>query len=179
MGRRVVMAAAAATGGALWVVKAAAVLAGRDQPAHLFEVAPVAFALVALLLALEVPSPRGRRTPLVLAVVAVLSSTLAAAWDLAAGDVLGPAMMLGILAMVGALGVAGRRLRRDDAARRVPRWAVGIAVATVPAIVAGGALSVVTDERALEVPVLLLGLAWIAFAPVLLREPVTTVPVDR
>lgn len=170
MGRRVVMAAAAAVGGALWVGKAGAILAGRQQPDHLFETAPVAFALVALVLSLEIRPAAARRVPLALAVVALLSSVLAAGWDLVTGEVLGPALMLGVLTMLVGLGLAGRRARGGRYGDRVPRWAVGIAVATVPLVVAGGVLAMRTTERALEVPILLLGLAWLALAGIVLQD---------
>lgn len=162
MGRRVVTAAAAATGGVLWTVKAAAVLAGAGQPPHLFELAPAAFAVVALLLARAHTTGGGRRLPVALGVVAVAASALAAAWALATGEVLGPAMMLGIIAMLASLGLTGRSLRRGGRHPVVARTALALAVGTVPAVLVGGALSLL-DERLLELPILVVGAGWIAF----------------
>lgn len=168
MRRSVGTAAAAAAGGFLWAVKAAAVLAGAEQPPYLFEVAPVAFATAALLLSLELPDAE-RRTPQVLAAVAVASTAAAAVSAVAADGVWGPASLAGILLTLASLGLTGWRLDRRSPELRHPRWAFGIAVGTIPAVLAGGVLSTVTTERFLEVPILVLGLAWIVLGGLLSR----------
>lgn len=165
MARRAAMATSAAVGGAFWVIKAVAVLAGAAQPRSVFELAPLGFAVATLLLAFEL-RPGDRRAPVAVGVLAVVASAVAGGWDLLTGQVLGPALLTGVVGMLVALGLAGHRLRRADPEDRAARTALVLAVATVPIVVAGGALAVI-DERLLEVPILLLGLAWLAFAGVL------------
>lgn len=152
-------AAAALLGGSLWILKGGVILLGYDQPPHAFEVAPLLFALATVGLARRSPPSRARLGGVVLAAVGVVASLVAAVSSLATGDVVGPDLLVGVLATTAALVVLGIALRRRGAA--VGRYALLLGVGTVPAVVAGGALSFV-DERLLEVPIVALGLGWVA-----------------
>lgn len=159
------LAAAALVGGLLWVVKGAAILLGYGQPEHAFEVAPLMFALVTLGLARRVPP--ARRSGVVLAMTAVLGCVVAAVASIAAGDVLGPDLLMGVVTMTAALVIVGSALRRSGAAHGGVALLLG--VATIPAMLVGGAISAI-DERLLEVPVVAIGLVWIALGLALLRH---------
>lgn len=155
--RALFAASTAALGGALWVVKGASILVSGVQPPWLFELAPVFFAASCWGLA----STRGDRAlsagALCAAVLAVVLLMVDAA--AAGGAFLGVAM-LGVIAF---LLVFGWRVRR--------RWRAPLVlgVSIVPLVVVGGLLAIV-HERLLEVPLVLLGLGWIALGGVALRR---------
>jgi len=157
---------AALIGGLLWVFKAGAILLGHGQPEHVFEVAPLLFALVTLGLANWVPTSRARRVGIPLAVTAVLGCLVAAVWSVVAGNVLGPDLAIGMVTMTVALVISGLALLRSGAAVGGSPLLLGIA--TIPAILVGGALSTI-DERLLEVPILAIGLGWIVLGLAFLR----------
>lgn len=161
------LAAAALVGGLLWVVKGAAILLGYGQPEHAFEVAPLLFALVTLGLARWLPPDRARRFGVILAVTAVLGCLVAAVASIAAGDVLGPDLLTGVVTLTAALVIVGPALRRSSAA--LGGLALLLGMGTIPAMLVGGAISAI-DERLLEVPIVAIGLGWIAVGLALLRQ---------
>lgn len=161
------LAAASLVGGLLWVFKGGAILLGYGQPEHVFEVAPLLFALVTLALARSVPPSRARRSGVALALTAVLGCLVAAMSSVVAGNVLGPDLLTGVVSMTAALVVSGLALLRSRAALGGLAFALG--VGTIPAMLLGGALSTI-DERLLEVPVVAIGLIWIVVGIAFLRQ---------
>lgn len=158
---------AAILGGAMWIVKGGAILAERNQPPVVFAAAPALFALALVALHALV---RGRRERLeriggfsayVAAVLALMTAGAAlVTWN---GDM--PALFnatmgfstLFILVALVALGVVTRR-----AAVLRPPWhalPLALGILFVPLLLLGGLLSV-GDERLLEIPIVLLGVAW-------------------
>ena len=174
---------AATLGGAMWVGKGGAILAGRGQPPVAFEAAPALFALG--LLALHAAA-RGRpeRLERIGAWFAYVAALLAAVTAVAAlvawkGDMpalfdgtMGVATLCILVALV-ALGVVVRR-----AAILGRRWStlpLALGVLFVPLLLVGGLLAA-ADERLLEIPIVLLGLAWILLGYAIatrLRPPAT------
>lgn len=167
------LATAALVGGMLWVFKGGAVLLRYDQPEHAFEVAPLLFALVTLGLAPRVPPSRARRIGIVLAVTAVLGGLIAAASSVVTGSVLGAGLLTGTVTMTAALVIVGLGLRRSGTA--VGRLLLVLGLGTIPAIAAGGALSLL-DERLLEAPIVAIGLVWIAVGLALVRSKTGSPP---
>lgn len=151
--------------------KGAAILLGFGQPEYAFEVAPLLFALATLGLARWVPRSRVRRVGTVLAITAVLSCLVAALSAAVSGGVLGPDLGIGVLTMTAALVVLGVPIRHSGLAVGGLPFMLG--VGTIPAVLVGGALSTI-DERLLELPIVLIGLAWIAVGLALVRERPST-----
>jgi len=175
-------AVAAVVAGVCWVIKAAGIFLSGAQPPILFEAAFVLFpvALVGLYAAL---GPRGGRSAmcgLVLAVAAEVSAVV-----VGLGVLFGPADLMPredsvtvltpfiVLAGLGAfaglllLGLAVRRTRALPGPwRTLP---LALAVSAVPLLMLGGALEVVS-ERLLEVPIVLLGVGWVALGVVLAQH---------
>lgn len=87
-------------------------------------------------------------------------------WSVVAGNVLGPDLAIGMVTMTVALVISGLALLRSGAAVGGSPLLLGIA--TIPAILVGGALSTI-DERLLEVPILAIGLGWIVLGLAFLR----------
>ncbi len=166
-------AAMAAAGGLLWTVKALAILATGKQPSLLFEVAPLFFSggLIGLRLLAGARAGRTGRIGGWVAFAALLC---------AVADILfGPAstseetfapltfltFMLVLLALV-LLGVGTwRRTVLEPPSHRLPLL---LGVLTFPLVGVGGALATF-NERLLEVPLALLGLAWLWFASAIWR----------
>ena len=141
-------------GGLAWTVKGTAILVGWDQPPLLFEVAPAFFAVGLASVAYSTMAvTRRRRAVIGLAAVSVLTGLAAILSDLV-GDLVGAALAVSSLALTFGL-VTLERHRRWPAPLA---WWIGIAM--VPALLLGGALSMI-DERFLEIPVVGLGLAWV------------------
>ncbi|MBW3592894.1 MAG: hypothetical protein KY396_04295, partial [Actinobacteria bacterium] len=159
---------AAMLGGAMWAAKGAAILAGRDQPAFVFEGAPLFFALALLGLHVLLRT-RPERLERIGAAFAYLAAGLAAVTAIAALDAWNedmPAPFNGTLAaatlfLVAALVALGIVARRAQVFGR-PWSTIPLALGTlfVPLLLVGGLLSV-ADERLLEIPIVLLGLGWI------------------
>lgn len=159
-------AVAAALGGAAWIGKAGAILVTGDQPPLLFEVAPLFFALALMGLRVLVGSRGGRLGDVGgwIAVAAVVLSML----DLTTGGS-GPSSesdfspltffaFLCVLASLILLGVPVlRRALVPGSARRLPLL---LGVLTFPLIAVGAAFESIS-ERLLEVPLLLVGVAWV------------------
>lgn len=163
---RPLLSMGAFVGGVLWVIKGSAILLGYPQPAYLFEVAPLLFALVALGLARWMPPGRARNIAVLLAATAGVLCLAAVASYLVSGEVLGPALGLGVLGLTVALAIVGRALR--DRSRALGAAAFVLGAGTVPAVMVGGALATI-DERLLEVPIVLLGAMWMATAGALVH----------
>jgi hypothetical protein len=159
---------AAGLGGGLWAVKGTAILLTGEQPDYIFEAAPLffAFGLVGLHAGLQ---ERGGRPGLVggaLAWAGVGLALLSAAFYAATTDdeafplsATIPLTALSILASLVLLGIAVRRAHALPGRWRSLPLAIGTGV--LPLLLAGGILETL-DERLLEIPIVILGLAWIA-----------------
>lgn len=150
----------------MWTVKAAAILAGRDQPPVLFEAAPLFFALA--LVALRTVVTARDRIETIGAASAYLATALAAptavaalvAWNEDMPAVFNGTLAAAVFALVVALVVVGIAIRRERALGR--SWSplpLSLGVAFVPLVLVGGLLSLV-EERLLEIPIAFLGFAW-------------------
>lgn len=149
---------AAAGAGACWVVKAGAILATRTQPPLLFELAPLLMATAVFGLAWQLPPSATRTTSAAVGVGAAAAATpvLLAQLVPLPGFARGAAMAAANLLVLVGLAVVGVYLRRH-LGRGLPLL---LAVLTVPAVMAGGLLMMLLGERALELPILVLGVAW-------------------
>ena len=169
---------AAILGGAMWVVKGAAILAGRGQPPVVFQAAPAFFALALLALHALV---RGRpeRLERIGASFAYLAAVLAAvtpvaalvAWDGDMPAVFNGTMAVATLCILAALVTLGVVVRRAGILGRP--WStvpLALGILFVPLLLVGGLLSAV-DERLLEIPIVLLGLAWVLLGYAIAATP--------
>jgi hypothetical protein len=146
---------AAFLGGLAWAVKGIVILAGGDQPPVLFDVAPALFGVGLMSVAFgELPDGRRRSLALGLSAAATLAGLAALVSDLV-GEVAGPALAVSSVALL--LGLL--TLGRNGSWPAPLAWCIGLAM--VPALVVGGALSAI-DERLLELPLVCLGLGWMA-----------------
>jgi hypothetical protein len=154
---------AAFVGGLAWTLKGVVILAGGDQPPWLFEAAPALFGLGLLGVAFgEMPRGRRRGFALGLSAVAILGGLAAVVSDLV-GEVAGAALAISSVALLLGLLTLGRNGRWPAPLA----WCVGLAM--VPALVVGGALSAI-DERLLELPLVCLGVGWMAVGWAMLRH---------
>jgi hypothetical protein len=140
------------------MVKGGAILVGLDQPPVLLELGVAAFSVTLVCVALA----WGRRASLVLGVVALASGCVMLAEEAVGGDA-GASILVSSLALVLGLALLGGRVPEQRAAR-------ALGIATVPAVLVGGLLEMV-DERLLEVPTVLLGLAWLLLGLALAGGP--------
>lgn len=160
-----IAAVAAALGGMAWIVKAGAILATGDQPPVVFETAPLLFA-VGLLGVRAMLSPERTATRIggfaasAAAMLGVASLAARAGSESSDGDFspLVLATFLCTLAGLILLGLSARR--RADFPWPVRVLPLLLGLLTFPLLAVGGALAVI-NERLLEVPLLVLGLAWI------------------
>jgi hypothetical protein len=160
-------------GGVMWVVKGGAIILTGEQPPVLFEAALPLFAvgLVGLHARLEGRGGRLGKTGVLLAYVALASAVVVlVGWTLApAGwvpneDSLTPLTPFIVLAGLGPfvglvlLGIATLRVKAMPA----PWSALPLLMGTgaVPLMLVGGVLELVS-ERLVELPIVLLGLAWV------------------
>ena len=154
---------AAFLGGLAWTLKGSVILAGGDQPPLLFEAAPALFGVGLLSIAYCTKRDRRRDVALALSAVATLAGLAALVSDMV-GEVAGAALATSSVALLLGLLTLGRR----------GRWpaplAWGIGLAMVPALLVGGALSAI-DERLLELPLVCLGVGWMAVGWAMLRQP--------
>jgi len=151
-------------GGACWAVKALAILATGNQPPLLFEVAPALFvvALIGLHARLE---SRGGLPGTIGLVFAVLSGLFALVGlvlpSAPGGESFSPWIFGAFIANLASLVLLGIAARRSGALPgRVSLLPLALGVSTLPLIAVGGALESV-NERLLEVPLVLIGVAWI------------------
>ncbi len=159
---------AAALGGALWAVKGGAILVTGDQPEYIFEVAPLflALGLVGLHARLEGHGGGSGRVggalawaslalALVSVVVYLVTTDDEVVFPLSATI---PLTALSILASLVLLGIAVRRVGALPGRWRSFPLSMGVAV--LPLMVIGAILETL-DERLLELPLVVLGLAWV------------------
>jgi hypothetical protein len=158
---------AAVAGGALWTVKSLSILLTGDQPPLVFELAPPLFGLVVVALAVDRRHGSRASWALALGCVAVVAGSAAVLSDLA-GELWGPAIALATIAVLVGLILLGMVSGRRPIGS-VEWVALAIGVMTVPALLVGGALSLI-DERLLEVPLLLLAGMWIWLGGLMLRH---------
>jgi hypothetical protein len=179
---------ALAIGGLMWIVKGTAILLGGGQPPIAFEAAPffLAVGLVGFgrFLAREPQaraSERLRRAAAIPSYSAVgLGAVTAAAAVAWAGDdmpalfdaTLGLATLAVVLSLI-LLGLASRRAMRGRTLLRHLPFAIGVLF--LPLILLGGVMSALS-ERLLEVPIVLLGIAAVAFGATLAARGSTPGP---
>lgn len=162
---------AAAVGGAAWVVKGSLIIATGDQPPVAFELGPPLFlvGLIGLHARLEGRGGRvGRVGGLLAYAGAFLTVTTAVLFAVSAPEVseesFGPvnALILGtglaILASLLCLGLATRRAGTLGSGWSTLPLLVG--VLAILSLFLGGAMEQIS-ERLLEVPIVVIGLAWI------------------
>ena len=155
---------AALLGGLAWTLKGLVILAGGDQPPLLFEVAPALFGIGLLSVASSTMAPSRRRAAVLgFSAVAVIAGLAALVSDLI-GEVAGAALAASSVALLIGLLTLGRNNRSPSPLA----WWIGLA--TLPALAIGGVLSEI-DERLLEIPLVCLGVAWMALGCAQLRPP--------
>jgi hypothetical protein len=174
-----VSAIAAIIGGVLLLYKAVQILITGDQPPLAFEIAPVFFAIAMFGLLVRVVNPSGIRRSItglliVLALVAAVGGlaiddegegskyeVISSLFDVISG--LGPVVVLILLG----LPIFRRRLWS-------PGWRylpLGLGLGFIPALIVGAILESAFGERYLEIPLVVIGVAWILFAyPLLVRK---------
>lgn len=158
---------AAVAAGLCWTVKAVAILAAGQQPPFLFELAPSLMALAILVLGAQLPPGRPRTICAVvapaalLAGLAVLIGQVMPLPTVAYGIAMAGANLLILVGLVAA-GLSLRGLLEVH----LPLW---LGLVTVPALLIGGFAAELVGERALEVPLVALGVAWIALGVQLSR----------
>ena len=174
---------AAIAGGAMWSVKALAVLATGEQPSMLFELPLLLFPLGLLGLSARLDGAGGRagRIGAVLATGALASGVVAVVIFLADPDAdgLAPGLAisgsaLGTVAALVVLGVASRRAHLfGERFRSVPLW---LGIATPPLVMFIGGLLAAIHERLLEVPLVIVALGWMWLGVLITRgEPAQAV----
>jgi len=168
---------AAAVGGVLWAVKGTAIVLTGDQPEYIFEVAPLFFALglVGLHARLEGRGGRPARVGGALAWAGVALAGVSAAVYVATTDdeafPLSATMPLTALSILVGFVLLGIAVRRADA---LPgRWrSLPLAiVAGFPLMIVVGGVLEALNERLLEIPLVVVGLAWIALGYAICRVP--------
>lgn len=154
----------AVLGGLCWVGKSSAILATGVQPGVLFELAPLLMVVSVVVLARQlIPSPARTRAELLAAAAGLAAIVVAANEAVRLPEVVaGTAMAAANLLTLTVLIIAGMQIKRrvEGTAGWLPLM---LGLGTVPAILMGGALTAVLGERALEVPILALGLIWAVF----------------
>lgn len=182
---------AAVFAGFCWMAKAVLILVTGDQPALLYEMAFLFFPLAVVGLYASLPRDAGTRDRAAVAGVAVAAGAEVAAVGLSLAQAFGPATWeprgdtvtlltpLYVLAGLGsfvALFLVGLAVHRRRAlpgrARSLPLLT---AVGALPLLALGGLLGLV-QERLVEVPVLLLGAAWMAIGLALGRRTAASGP---
>lgn len=167
-------AAAAALGGAAWVLKAGVIFATGDQPPVAYEAGVVlfAFALLGLWSALAGAGGRAARVGGILAATAAACGVLSLLVRAIGGEgvvpsedevtVLTPFITIAGFGTFGALIALGIAVRRTTAlAHGYRSLPLAMGLGAVPLLIAGAALESVS-ERLFELPIALLGLCWIA-----------------
>jgi len=157
------------SGGVLWVVKSTSILVTGYQPPVVLEVAVPLFGVGLVVLA-SGGSPDPRLTVArALGSLSVLAGLVALASELA-GELWGWSLATASVAFLVGLLLTGAALRgsttRDGVRGRV---ALTLALVTVPALLAGGALAEI-DERLLELPLLTVACLWIWLGVLMLRS---------
>lgn len=158
---------AAVAAGLCWAVKALVILATGRQPPLLFEMAPLLMAFAVLSLALELPTGRPQvvaacaSTVAVLGGVVVLLSHLVPVSATGYGVAMASANLLVLVGLVSA-GLSLHRQLRES----LP---LALGLVTIPALLAGGLAAALVGERALELPLVALGAAWMVLGVLFAR----------
>jgi hypothetical protein len=157
--------AAGVAGGLCWIVKSGSILATGIQPPLMLDLAlPLLAASLVGVAYLVLPPNRRRKVVATAAWLAAGAGLVALTGELL-GEVLDPFIAAWALALLtGQLCLLSVR----PAPAPLTFWT---GVATVPALLVGGALAE-ADERLLEVPLLCLGLAWTSIGLMTLRRSV-------
>lgn len=153
--------------GLCWTVKAVAILATGQQPALLFELAPLIMAFAVLVLGRQLPPGKPRTISAVVATAALLAGVAVLVGQVMPlpADAYGIAMAGANLLILVGLVTAGLSLRT----RLGAHLPLVLGLVTVPALLIGGLAAELIGERALEVPLVALGAAWIALGVQLSR----------
>ena len=178
--------AAAMVGGAMWAAKAGVILLGGEQPGYLFEAAPLAFALALLALGARLAG-RGGAVALAgrVGALTVVAATAANLLEAALTEREAVPALSSIVDLVVGVGPVVGLVLLGWASRRSfpPTWRPGpLALAALYPLSAllllPAALVVDLDgpsgERLIEVPILIIGLGWIALGAGLIRAPVAS-----
>ena len=158
---------AAVAAGLCWAVKALVILATGRQPPLLFEMAPLLMAFAVLSLALELPTGRPQvvaacaSTVAVLGGVVVLLSHLVPVSATGYGVAMASANLLVLVGLVSA-GLSLHRQLKES----LP---LALGLVTIPALLAGGLAAALVGERALELPLVALGAAWMVLGVLFAR----------
>lgn len=160
---------AAVIGGLMWVVKGASILLTGNQPPFIFEAAMPLFAVGVVGLGARLGERRGPlgTAGVVLAYVAATSAVVAFATELAPFiAVAGFGPFLGLI-LVGSANLQARIFPSPWSA--LP---LGIGLGGPVLILAGGGLALI-NERLLEVPLVMVGFAWmlLGYSVLLVRAP--------
>ena len=155
---------AAILGGLAWTLKGLAILTGGDQPPLLFEAAPALFGVGLVGVAHSTMTPGRRRTAaLGLGAGAAVAGFVALMSDVV-GEIAGGALAISSVLLLFGLLMLERNRRRPASMA----WWIGVAM--LPSLAVGGLLSEI-DERLLEIPIVCLGIAWMAVGWAMLRGP--------
>jgi hypothetical protein len=160
---------AAAVGGACWIVKGGAILATGDQPPVLFGIAPLFFAAGVIGLRERLPDGGGviGLSGLLLALVGLVATMVSlimtgGGTEASSEEDFSPLIFIGFFATFIGLLLVGIPTWRDRALS--PNWhklPVILVASFVPLMVVGGLLESI-DERLLEIPLVVLGIGWVA-----------------
>lgn len=163
-------------GGACWVVKGGSILLTGIQPPFLFEVAPVLFAFG--LVGLHTRFIGGGGIPAGIGLtLAILSGGLAVGplvSNAPSSEDFSPVIFGAFISNFAALiflGIVTRRIGAFPAPWRSLPLAMGML--TFPLLAVGGALETIS-ERLLELPLLVIAVAWIWTGYLILASPVTS-----
>ncbi len=184
-------AAAAAIAGTAWIFKAGLTLATGNEPPAAFAIGLALFPFALLGLWSLVRGVPGRSAPIggVLAAAAAISVIVATLVRAIGGANVEPSedeitaltpfiavAGFGTFAALFALGLAVRGARALPARYASLPWVMGLA--TIPLLILGGALETVS-ARLLELPVALLGLAWVMLGVALWNASTTSPPLPH
>lgn len=153
---------AAAIGGVLWAVKSLAILATGEQPDYIFMSAPFFFGIASI--GISEAADTAFRTWLLKAVAwtATIAGAIAAGASLAGSEdgPFGASVAVCMLAVLVVMLWGGYKIRRSGSLGKWSFGPWGLAWLMLAALPIGGVLESV-NERLLEVPLLLVGVAWI------------------
>lgn len=169
---------AASLGGLCWIVKGALIMLTGEQPPFMFEIAPVFFALGAVGLYVQLQGSGGRTA--LMGFCAALLSVLLAITDIAlyelglvgqaTKETFSPTTFGSFVALIASLILLGIVHRR--ASILPPVWRslpLALGILTFPLSLIGAVLETL-DPRLFELPIVVLGVAWMLLGSVQLTD---------